>query len=450
MTAAPVTGEAPAGSELRSLVRLAAPILLVQLGQFAMAFVDAAMVGRVSKEALAAVALGNLLVWGLFVFGQGVLAVLDSRVAHAIGRGDGDDVRAHVQMGLVLSVLVALPLMAIGAFAGPLFRALDQPADVVPLAVDYATWAVPSLLPALMFVALRQSLQAMTTIRPIVAAVLLTNLLNFALDRVLIFGDFGLPAMGVEGAAIATLASRIAMTVLLAWFAWPLLRPLVRPFARSSLRSRALAPLFLAGLPVGCQYALELGAFSGSTVFLGWIGSEAQAAHTVALKLATASFMVPLAVSLAAAVRVGHAMGRGDHAAARRSARTAIATGAVLMAGFGLTFLVMPAVLARTVTDVQAVVVAAATLTMIAGVFQIFDGIQVVCVGVLRGLGDTRTPFYVNVFGFWVAGIPLGLVLAFEFGLGAPGFWWGLVLGLATVAAILALRVRRLLAAQAA
>ncbi|MCC6781619.1 MAG: MATE family efflux transporter [Planctomycetes bacterium] len=434
-------------SELRSLLRLAAPILLVQLGQFAMAFVDAAMVGRVSQQALAGIALGNMLVWGLFVFGQGVLAVLDARVAHALGRGDGARARATIQQGLALASFVSLPLMGIGFFAEPIFRALDQPNDVLPLAVDYARWAVPSLLPALLFVALRQSLQAMTTVRPIVVAVLLTNLLNFALDAWLIFGGLGLPPLGVEGAAIATLVSRIAMTVLLAAIAWPLLRPLLRPFDWRMATPRTLLPLALAGLPVGCQYALELGAFSGSTTFLGWIGSEAQAAHTVALKLATASFMVPLSISLAAAVRVGHALGRGDAPAARRAGLAAIVAGAVVMAGFGLAFLLLPQALARTITDVAAVVTAAATLTMIAGVFQVFDGIQVVCVGVLRGLGDTRTPFFVNVLGFWVLGIPVGLLLAFPAGLGAAGFWWGLVLGLATVAAILGLRVRRLFAA---
>ncbi len=437
-------------SELRSLVRLATPILVVQLGQFAMAAVDIAMVGRVSEAALAGTALGNMLVWALFIFGQGVLAVLDSRVAHALGRGDPAAVRRNVQSGLALSIVVALPLITIGCFAGPIFSWLGQPPDVVPLAVDYANWAVPSMLPALVFVALRQSLQAMTTLRPILAAVLVTNVLNFVADYALIFGKFGLPALGVEGAAIATLISRTAMAALLAWLAWPVLAPLLRPFEFAAFRPRALMPLFLAGLPVGCQFVLELGAFSGSTIFLGWIGTEAVAAHTVALKLATASFMVPLAISLAAAVRVGHALGRGDPAAARRAARTSITSGAVLMFAFGVVFLLVPAFLASAFTNSTLVIQAAAVLVMIAGVFQVFDGIQVVCVGVLRGLGDTRTPFLVNIVGFWIVGIPLGLLLAFEAGLGAAGFWWGLVLGLATVAVFLALRVRRLLARAAA
>lgn len=442
-----MSGAAPSRlrAELRALLALSAPIALVQYGQLGLSIVDVAMVGRLSTLDLAGIALGNMLVWTLFMFGSGVLAVLDAVVSRSLGAGDQARVRVDVQTGLVLAVAVSIPLIAIGAFADPLFHLLRQPDDVVPLAVEYAVWSLPGLLPMLLFVAVRQSLQALTTIRPIIVAVLVANLLNAFGNWVLIFGHLGFPALGLQGAAIASVLVRTGMAAMLMWASWPILRGLLRPFDRGLLRLSRIAPMFRMGAPLGLQFVVEYGAFSGSLIFIGWLGERAVAAHKIALLLVSASYMLPLSLSMSAAVRVGHAMGRNDPTAVRIAARVAIGTGAAIMAACGVVFLLVPAGLAALFTDVDELVPAAARLVTIAALFQIFDGIQVVCVGVLRGLGDTRTPLFVNLFGFWGVGIPLGLFLAFRHGAGASGFWWGLVAGLGSVAIVLALRVRVLL-----
>jgi MATE family multidrug resistance protein len=195
------------------------------------------------------------------------------------------------------------------------------------------------------------------------------------------------------------------------------------------------------GAPIGGQVMLEVGAFSAVAVLMGWLGVEAMAAHQIAINLASLAFMVPLGVGSAAAVIVGHAVGRGDAGSLRRAATAALLVGAGFMGLTGAAFIGLPVPLASLYTNVADVVALAVVLLPIAGVFQIFDGLQAVAIGVLRGLGDTRVPLIVNIVGFWVIGIPVSLLLGFGLGLGARGLWWGLVAGLFMVAAILLVRV---------
>ncbi len=251
--------------------------------------------------------------------------------------------------------------------------------------------------------------------------------------------------MGVRGAALASVIGRFAMLGMLLVGSWPLLGPMLRPLDRAHLRAAELLRLFRLGAPLGLQFLLEYGAFSGSTVFLGWLGEDAMAAHKIAMILITASFMLPLSISMATAARVGFARGALDHEAVRRASRTGLLAGAAVMGACALVFFAAPHALVALFTDVERIIPLAAQLVVVAAVFQVFDGIQVVCIGVLRGLGDTRTPFLANIVGFWIIGIPLALLLAFPGGAGAVGFWWGLVAGLASVAALLSWRVHVLL-----
>jgi MATE family multidrug resistance protein len=199
--------------------------------------------------------------------------------------------------------------------------------------------------------------------------------------------------------------------------------------------------MFAIGAPIGGQYLLEFAVFGTTGLLMGWLGTDAMAAHQVAANLASVTFMVPLGVSAAAAVLVGNAIGRHDAAAARRAAGAALVCGALFMLSMAALFLLLPAGLARLYTDARGVLAVAVVLIPIAGFFQVFDGIQVVSIGVLRGAGDTRAPMLINVAGFWVVGMPLSLLLAFRLGLQAAGLWWGLVAGLAAVAILLVARV---------
>ena len=427
--------------ELRSTCRLAAPIAAVQLGQVGLGVVDVLMVGRWSDDALAGIALGNMYVWALLVFGYGVLTALDPVVSQAVGAGDRVAQRNGIQRGVALACVVGLPLTLLGLFADPFFELLSQPDEIRPLAVAYVHWSLPGILPFVLFVALRQSLQALSTLRPVLWAMLTANVLNAVLNGLLIFGGLGLPPLGLRGAAIASDLSRIWLAVGLALTGWPLLKAHLRPFDRAAFRVGSWLPLFRIGVPVGAQFILEMGAFSAAMLYIGQLGAHELAGHKIALTLSSVSFMVPVGISAAAAVRVGYAVGRRDAEGLRRAALCAIALGAVVMALFAIVFLLAPGPLAGSFTDSAQIVPLAAALIPIAGVFQVFDGVQVVCIGALRGLTDTRTPLLVNLLGFWLIGLPFGWWLATEHDLGARGIWWGLVAGLAAVAAILLARV---------
>jgi MATE family multidrug resistance protein len=372
---------------------------------------------------------------------MGTLMSLDPVVAQAVGARDAVGVARGLQRGLVLaaglsvaSVLAFLPAHAV-------FDVLGQPADVVPRAARYVAASIPGVPEFFLFIVLRQSLQAMGRLAPIVNTMIAANLLNLGLAWALVFGHLGLPPLGAAGAALATSAARWALALGLAALAWRDLAPHLRPLRREALEPAPLARMLRLGVPIGIQYQLEMGVFAVVALLMGRIGTEAMAAHQIAINIASLTFMVPLGISGAAAVRVGHAVGAGDLPAARRAASAALGLGIAFMTLSGLALVLAPGLLARVYTGETGVLAVALLLIPIAGVFQVFDGVQVVSIGVLRGVGDTRTPMLVNVVGFWMLGLPVSLALAFRLGHGAVGLWWGLVAGLAIVALFLVLRV---------
>ena len=441
-TPVPARGRLPTRGDLADLLRLALPVVVVQVGLMAMGVVDSIMVGHVSPTALASVAIGNLYFFGLAVFGMGVLMALDPVVAQAVGAGDEPTIARAVQRGLLLAVGLSVPTCVLLLTARRFLTWIGEPAAVIPDAARFARIMIPGVLPFFAFVVFRQSLQAMGRMRPIVLAIVLSNLLNALLDWVLIFGHLGAPAMGVPGSAWATTTSRWVMAALLLTLSWPELRHRLLPLRPEIAEWRPFVRMLVLGVPIGLQYALEWGVFGTVLLLMGRIGTVAVAAHQIAINVASLTFMVPLGISAAATVLVGHAVGRGDADGARRSAGAALATGVAFMALMALLFLLVPEAIARVYSEDAAVIALAATLLPIAGAFQIFDGTQVVSIGILRGLADTRAPFVIAVLGFWLLGFPVSLWLGFRTPLGPAGLWWGLVVGLAAVAVLLLLRTR--------
>jgi len=432
----------PTRDDLRGLVGLAVPVVVVNLGMMLMGVVSTVMVGHVSAADLAASALGNLYFVMLVLLGWGTLMALDPIVAQAVGARDQPAVARAVQRGLVLAaglgVLTALGFLPARAVLG----FLRQPADVVPLAARYAEVSIAGVFPFLAFVVLRQSLQAMGRMRPIVLVILAANLLNAALGWVFIFGRLGCPPLGAVGAGLAATVSRFGMALGLLALGWHELRPLLRPLRRESLDRAALARMLRLGVPIGAQMQLEYGIFAVVALLMGRLGTVPMAAHQIAMTIASVTFMVPQGIGGAAAVLVGQAVGAGEASRARRAAATSLGLGAGFMLLSGLVFVVIPGPLARLFSAEAPVLAVAIMLLPIAAVFQVFDGIQVVSIGVLRGVGDTRTPVVVNVLGFWLIGLPLSLWLGFGLRAGAAGLWWGLVVGLVVVGLILLVRVR--------
>ena len=431
--------------EIRQQARLALPVVLVQVGLMSLNVVDNIMVGHVEGDAarqIAAVSVGGLYVWLFMGASMGILMALDPLVAQAAGAGDHDSIARSMQRGLLLALLLSVPIGLIVLFVEPVLRSWGQADDVVPLAATFARWQVWSVPAFLGFVVLRQSLQALHRLRPIVLAIVVGNVVNALLDWVLIHGHLGLPALRSEGCAIATSLSRWLMFALLLGTGWPALARYLRPVRREAARWPLLLRQLRLGLPIGVMYLMEMGAFAFVTVTMGSIGATQVAGHQLTLNLASLSFMVPLGISAAASVRVGHAVGRRDHAGMRRATGVAIVAGAATMAVFAAVFALAPRLLARCYTDDAGVIAMVALLLPVAAAFQVFDGIQIVCGGVLRGCGDLRVPMLIHLAGFWLLGIPLSLALAFRAGMGPRGLWAGLAVALAFVAAVLLLRVR--------
>ncbi|MGH7701109.1 MAG: MATE family efflux transporter, partial [Gemmatimonadales bacterium] len=291
-------------AELGAMVRLAVPIVVVQLGWMFMGVVDTVMVGRVSAEAIAAVALGNVYFFGAAIFGMGALMALDPVVAQAAGAGDAAAVSRGVQRGLVLAGLLSVVAAILLLPARPVLGLLRQPEGVADVAAAYARIAIVGILPFYAFGALRQSLQAVKRVAPVVAAMLTANVINVGLNYAWIFGHFGLPALGALGAAWATAVSRWVMLVLLLVMGWRTLRPQLLPPRREALAWAPLRRMLAIGTPIGAQMELEYGVFAVVGVMMGWLGTVQLAGHQVALNLASVTFMVPLGVSAAAAVLV--------------------------------------------------------------------------------------------------------------------------------------------------
>jgi MATE family multidrug resistance protein len=423
------------------MLRLATPVVVVQVGLMLMGVVDTMVVGRLSAEGLAAVALGNLAVLSVAAFGMGMLMALDPLVAQAVGAGDTGTVRRSVQRGMVLAAMISVPsglILLSGEWVLPFLR---QPAEIIPVAAGYARIAILALPAFFAFVVFRQTLQAMEKMRPIVVTILIANIFNLGADWVLVFGWGPIPAMGALGSAWATTAGRWLLLLTLALIARKELSPLLWPFEENILRWKPLWQTIRLGAPIGLQIQLEFAAFGVVALFMGGFGTVEMAAHQVAINLASLTFMVPLGVGAAAAVRIGLAVGAGNAEAVRRGTTAALVCGTGFMVLTGALFVGAAGPLAAAYTSVPEVLALAVIFIPIAGFFQVFDGIQVVSAGILRGMGDTRAPVVINVLGFWLLGMPVSLALAFRTSLGPAGLWWGLVAGLGAVAVFLLIRI---------
>ncbi len=434
----------PTMADMRALVALALPVVAVEMGMMAMHVVDALFVGHLSATALAGVSLALAYYFTIVVIGIGTLVGLDALVSQAVGAGDENAVRRALQRGLLLALALCIPLALILWPTASVLRALHQPEEIIPMATRVVHISILGLPGALTFVVLRQTLQSMERLRPILLTVVLANLINAACNWLLITGQLGAPALGVDGSAIASVIGRTALPLILLVLGGDVLWPLLRVRDPRLFELAPLRHMLRIGAPVGVQYLLEVGVFNAVALLMGVQATTTLAAHQVAINLASFTFMVPLGIGAAAAVLVGQAIGRDDAGAARRAAAAALTAGVAASAMTTVLFLVIPAQLASAYVREPGVIALAATLIPLAGVFQLFDGVQAVAGGALRGAADTRAAMVANILGFWMVGLPIGLTLAFRAGLGPRGLWWGLVVGLAAVAAVLLVRLYHL------
>jgi MATE family multidrug resistance protein len=414
------------------MLSLAGPVVLAELGWVAMGTVDTMMVGRVSAEAIGAVSLGSMFFLAVAIFGMGLLLGLDTLVSQAFGAGDLEDCHRCLFHGSYLSLFLAPLLMVVthGLIAMLGFWGTDP--EVVALTEPYASVVILSLPPLLLYATFRRYLQAQGLVKPIMVVLVSANLVNALVNWMLIFGNLGAPALGVVGAGWATFISRSYMAAgLLIIILYNNHRRRTGLFGTSfQLKLSRMKKLLGLGFPAAGQVTLEFGVFAAATALASKLDPISLAAHQVALTAASITFMVPLGISSAGAVRVGQALGRGQPRAAAIAGWTALVLGAGFMLLAAAGFIFAPEQILSAFTTEPAVMTGGISLLFVAAFFQLFDGVQVVATGILRGTGDTRIPMLSSLVGHWLLGLPVGVILCFVANRGVVGLWVGLSIGL--------------------
>jgi multidrug resistance protein, MATE family len=440
--------------ELRPTLHLALPLILAEIGWMSMVIVDTMMVGRLpySAEAIGAVSISSSLFLVFAFFGEGILIGLDTIVSQAFGAGHREDCHCSLINGIYLSFAIA-PFLAIPIWIIPTyFERFGVTHPVAVLAAPYMRTLSAGLIPLLLYFAVRRTLQGMNMVRPIAIALVTANLVNLAGNYLLIFGKFGLPALGVTGSGVATAISRtylaVVLVVYLLWYDSRHKTELLKTPVQPDLNR--IRQLIVLGFPAAVQLTAEVSIFALVASLIARLGAVAQAGHQIALNTVAFTYMVPLGLSSAAAVRVGQAVGRRSPVDARNAGDTAIFLGASFMSLMSVVLLVFPRYIARIYTTDESVIASAVTLLAAGAAFQLFDGIQTVSTGALRGTGDTRTPMLCHFSAYWLIGLPLGTWLCFHRHWGALGLWVGLSFSLILIGILLLFfwrrRIRRVVA----
>lgn len=421
---------------------LAYPVMLSQLGQVLVGVADSMMVGRLGAEPLAAASLANSIFFVVLMFGIGVSMAMTPLVAMADGNNKPNRISRVFNHGFIINMLTSVVLFLIIVFFSPMLHFLNQPEEVVILAVPYLAIITLSLLPFMFFQTFKQFAEGLSQTKQAMYITLVCNGFNVFLNWVLIYGNLGFPAMGLNGAGWATLISRVLMGLAMAYYVWKSKRykPFELSFGFKNLSFPMISKMLRIGVPTGFQFIFEVGAFSSAAIMMGWIGVNALAAHQIAINLASISYMMASGLSSAAMVRVGNQLGRKDIQSLREAGFTVFAMVAMFMSVSAVIFIVFRDFLPSLYIDDVEVIKMSATLLIIAGLFQLSDGIQVVGLGALRGMSDVKIPTIVTLIAYWVIGLPLGYVFAFSMGMDEVGIWIGLLTGLTVTGVLLLYR----------
>jgi MATE family multidrug resistance protein len=417
-------------SELRPMLRIAIPVVLAELGWMFMGVVDTVMVGPLGPEAIAAVGVGNSLHMAFAIFGMGLLLGLDTLVSQAFGARQLAACHSWLAHGVVLALLLTPAILIICGLLYFSIPSLGFHSQVRPLLERYFAviiWTTPFLL---LYAAFRRYLQGIHAVTPVMVALVSANIVNAAFNWILIYGRLGFPALGVAGSAWATLVARLYMAAVLLIAIVMHDRWRRGDLAGIEIHRAALRRLIALGLPAASTVALEVGVFAAATMLSGMLTPVSAASHQIALYIAAVSFMIPLGLASAGAVRVGHAVGAHEPRRAAAAGWTAIFLAVAFTTAAAILFLIAPRALIGLFSREENVLMLGSTLLFVAAVFQLFDGLQGVATGVLRGLGDTRTPMITNLAAHWLCGLPVGYNLCFNFGWGVIGLWIGLSTGL--------------------
>src|SRR5690554_36770 len=425
---------------------LAYPVMLSQLGQVGVGIADTMMVGRLGAETLAAASLGNSIFFVIMMFGIGVSMSITPLVASADGEGKSKRITRIFKHGFIINVFTGMILFMLILLASPGLYHLNQPLEVVNLAIPYLAIVTFSLLPFMVFQTFKQFTEGMSQTKQAMAITILCNLLNVFLNWVMIYGNLGFPALGLNGAGYATLISRILMAAIMFYYVWNSKRykPYKLSFGFKKLSFPLVSKMLNIGVPTGFQFVFETGAFSAAAIMMGWIGTNALTAHQIAINLASISYMMASGLSSAATVRVGNQLGKKDIRSLREIGFTTFSMVTIFMLFFAVALIAFRNYLPLLYINDLSVVEVTASLLVIAGLFELSDGILVVGLGALRGMADVKIPTVITLVAYWVIGLPLGYFLAFRYGLNEQGIWYGLLIGLTCAGLMMVFRFHHL------
>jgi MATE family multidrug resistance protein len=413
--------------EFRPMLRLAAPLAVAELAWMAMGVVDTLMLAPMGSAAIGAGSMGGMVFYTVAICGTGLLLGMDTLISQSFGAGDLPDCRRSLIDGLWFSLLL-LPVIMGGTFAClPLLHWYGINPRVYEQLVPFLTPLVWSIIPLFAYAALRRYLQAVHVVKPVTFAIVSANLINFAGNWILIYGHWGAPAMGIRGSAWSTCVARLYMALVLAGAT-----ARHGAFRKVSWLPRfsGIRTLLALGLPASLQMGFEAAVFAIVTAFACRLDEASLAAHSIALNVISVTYMVPLGISSAAAVRVGSAVGRADPRGVAVAGWAALLLSAGFMGTAAIVLFTMPEVIVRRYSGDPRVMQVGVSLLAIAALFELGDGANVVATGALRGAGDTRTSMLANLIFYWAVGLPVAYLMCFHFGWGADGLWLGLCVAL--------------------
>ena len=427
---------------IKRTLELSYPVIIGQLGFIMMGVVDSLMVGVLGPVPLAAASLGNSLTLLIFIVGIGVSFAVTPLVAISVGAKKYSECGIYFRQSLLVNVTFGLILMSVTIICSEFIVYFDQPVEVIAIAKSYTKILGLSAIPMMLFQTYKQFIEGLSIMKPAMIITILANIVNALTNWVLIFGNLGFPALGLDGAGWATFSSRVFMASGLMIYVMNKhsFKQYDVSFHFKNINLPVIKKILSLGLPSGIQYFFEVGAFAFAVIMIGWLGTDQLAAHQIAINLASISFMVVLGLSTAGSIRVGNAVGEQNVKQIRSAGFTTIIIAICFMAMSGVAFIAFRNLLPMLYIDDETVISIASSLLIIAALFQLSDGVQAVGIGILRGLTDVKIPTAITFIAYWVVGLPTGYFLGFNLGYDVQGVWIGLLAGLTTSAVLLTLR----------
>jgi MATE family multidrug resistance protein len=432
--------------EYRINIRLAAPVILSQVGHVFVGVADSVMIGQFGAEPLGAASLANSIFNVLMIFGVGITVAITPLVAKAHSERNIERVAQFLKHGVISALVVSIPLLIAVLQTDRFLFDIGQPTDIVRMAIPYLAILTWSFIPLMLFQAFRQFTEGYSMTLPPMVISISANLINIFLNYILIYGKWGLPELGLNGAGYATLISRIIMFIAMAAFVWktPAFMKVREKVKETAFEWDYIRRIFKVGVPTGLQSLFEFGAFSAAVFMMGWIGKNTLAAHQIAINLSSITFMFCSGIATAASIRVGNQYGLKNKPLLRTAAFTNMKMGAFVMGVFALVFILFGRFLSSLYVEETEVIQIAAQLLMVSAAFQLSDGLQVISLGALRGLEDVKIPAFITFVAYWIIGLPVGYYLAFTLDLKGTGIWIGLAIGLTAAASLLIWRFNSL------